>query len=94
MVLCSLRFAAGGNELAAWVQDDTVSVWNLATGALIRRLTVPGSRLGSSAALSPHGDVLAVGFPKGGSTLWDLRTGRAKDELPGPRIGASEHILA
>jgi WD40 repeat protein len=73
-------FAAHSSEFAAYT-DGTIRLWNLATGAEIRRVKVTGG-IGSSFALSPDGRILAVGALDGGTTLWDVGTGKVREKLP------------
>ena len=73
-------FAARSGAFAACA-GDTVRVWDPATGAEIRRLK-GAARYVSSIALSPDGDILAAGSAHGGIKLWDVGTGKVRDELP------------
>lgn len=68
----ALAFSAGDKALA-WADGDTVVVWDLAANAVRGRRRSPGN-LHPCLALTPDGDVVAVGHP-GGVTLWEVATG-------------------
>jgi WD40 repeat protein len=59
-------FARGG---------ETVELWSVAEGRLVRKLEGPGSTA-SALAFSPDGDVLATGTAEGEIRLWSLSGGK------------------
>jgi WD40 repeat protein len=61
--------------LAAAGGDGSVRLWDLATGARLRRLGDPGDRL-TGVAFSPDGTVLATTGNDADIRLWDLARGR------------------
>jgi WD40 repeat protein len=77
-----------GKGLVTDSQDGTLRLWDLATGAEVRRFvktvkrTADGGQIalvrsqGHGAALSPDGKVLAAGAADGTITLWDLATAK------------------
>jgi len=72
-ILC-LAFSPDGRYLASTSNDETVRVWEVATGQVVRRLK--GREIGwESVAFSPDGQYLASG---GGFTiqLWEFATGQ------------------
>jgi WD40 repeat protein/DNA-binding SARP family transcriptional activator len=77
--LYALRFSPDGTLLAARGSDNVV-VWDVATRGLSRLL--PGG--GGSIAFSADSSTLAYGRGGQGITLYDLRTGDEKRQLPTP----------
>jgi len=78
--LPDLAFSPDGRTLAAaWTADDTVAIWNVATGQLRQTPSVPLSRPSGSyntgiLAFSPDGSTLATGAVDGTVRLWDVAT--------------------
>lgn len=65
--------------------DQTIKLWNLNTGKLIRTLKENLGQV-SSVAISPDGNLLAVGsceHPKSNVKVWDLKTGQLLHTLLG-----------
>lgn len=85
----SARFSPDGTMLASGSEDGVVKLWHVATGALLRTLSlnVSSELIVSSEgqlaplAFSPDGKVLAVGYRPGAVTLWDVGTGRVLRQL-------------
>jgi len=73
----SVAFSPDGRLLASGSNDDTVKLWDVATGVVVR--TLKGHRYASvvlSVAFSPDGKVLASGSGDNTVTLWELATGQ------------------
>jgi serine/threonine protein kinase len=72
----SVTFSPDGTTLAAVggtnADDDTVRLWDVATGKRTATLTDPGSKGAYSAAYNPDGSTLAVGDGNGNAYLWDV----------------------
>jgi len=68
----SVAFSADGGTLASGSEDNTIKLWRVADGALLR--TLEGHRYSAvaSVAFSPDGQVLAGGSWDKTITLWDL----------------------
>jgi WD40 repeat protein/uncharacterized protein YjbI with pentapeptide repeats len=73
--------AAGDEVLATAASDGTIRLWDAATGACTKVITVGGGAW--PAETSPDGRLLAYGSPDGVVTLLDLRAGAVWAELPG-----------
>lgn len=95
-VVNSLAISPGGQVLAATVpgRRGAVRLWNTATGRPIGTLTSAGTSGAGSAAFSPNGKVLAVGYDDGTGQLWDVAsrqpTGKplpSADGIPSPGDG-------
>jgi len=81
MVTC-VAYSQDGTRLATGSKDQTVKLWNSATG---RELTTLAGHKGgvTSVAFSPDGNRLVSGSEDSTVKLWDCITG--KDWLPSPR---------
>lgn len=70
-----LDFSSDGQMLATCGWDNTVRLWNVADGALIRTIT-EASTYFMAVALSPDGQfVCAAGYPSGTIRMWNVATG-------------------
>jgi WD40 repeat protein len=81
-----LSFSPDGRVLLAcdyWA--ETVQLWDVAKGQLLRRLRLPGLRRAEHAPLllSPDGTTLASSEVRRVVRLWDARTGQPRMRLPG-----------
>jgi hypothetical protein len=80
-------FSPDGHLLAVW-DDETVLVYDLRTGTLVRRLRA-AERFDDITAVvfHPDGKRLAVGNDEGGVSVWDVGTGN-------PTLAFSGHVGA
>ncbi|MFQ5810941.1 MAG: WD40 repeat domain-containing protein, partial [Armatimonadota bacterium] len=84
-----VAFSPDGKTLATSSTDETVKLWDVATGRLLRTLAAPTFVFGQWLAFSPDGGTLAVagewkeveGGGEGLVQLWDVRTGELRQEL-------------
>ncbi|RMH70837.1 MAG: CHAT domain-containing protein [Cyanobacteria bacterium J007] len=80
----TVAMSPDGKMVASGGQDNTIMLWDLATGQLLRRLTGHGSPI-LSLAFSPDGKTLASSsnheFNDGTIALWDVETGQLKQSL-------------
>jgi WD40 repeat protein len=79
----SVAFSPDGSTLASGSWDNTIKLWNVATGGLLRTLT--GHTKGvSSVAFSPDGMTLASGsYDDNTIRLWNVATGSLLRTLTG-----------
>jgi WD40 repeat protein/serine/threonine protein kinase len=76
-----VAFSPDGRILAARCTNDTVKLWNVATGEEMRRLNNAGDVLCLS--FSPDGQTLATGNWAGEAQLWNVATGKRGLPLQG-----------
>jgi WD40 repeat protein len=84
--VCAVAFSSDGNTLATGSADETVKLWDVATGK--ERVTLRGHRSGISAvAFSPDDRTLASAGIDDAVRLWDLTQPqlRARDRASVPR---------
>jgi serine/threonine protein kinase len=72
----SVAFSPNGQMLAAGDIDDSIYIWNVATGQLAFSLTDPGNSSSSvyAVAFSPNGQMLAAGDGTDTTYVWNLST--------------------
>lgn len=82
----SLAYSPDGNILASGEQGNTVQLWNVSSGAMVRSLSWPGlpTEFVWSVAFSPDGKLLAVGGSDATITLWEAATGKLVRTFTGP----------
>jgi WD40 repeat protein len=86
----ALAYSPAGTLLAAASTDETIWLWNVATGQPLRRLTAPqleGSPWCAcywSLAFSPDGTTLAAGGTDAAVRFWDVATGKLLDVWEAP----------
>ncbi|KAJ5992489.1 hypothetical protein N7451_008213 [Penicillium sp. IBT 35674x] len=78
----SVAFSPNGRLLASGSHDDTVRLWNTATGALMETLDDHSVSVWS-VAFSPDGRLLASGSHDGTVRLWNTATGAIQETLEG-----------
>lgn len=78
----SVALSSDGKQMATGGQDGTVIIWELDTGAEIKRLKSQGTQV-ESVAWHPKDKVLAVGGDDGLIRLWNLASGKLEYKLPG-----------
>jgi WD40 repeat protein len=73
----SLAFSPDGSRLACGDLGNSVQVWDIASGELLRTLVRPGlpSEFIWSVAFSPDGKLLAAGSSDASVSLWEAATG-------------------
>lgn len=85
-----LKIDAGGSILAANTSNDTIGLWRISDGVLLREIDKP-TRWGISLALNPDGSLLAIGLDDGLVTLWSTVDGQ---QVGQDLIGHHGHINA
>jgi WD40 repeat protein len=77
----SVAISPDGQTLIAGVRD-TIKLWDLRTGTLLRTLLVeqealyPEMKRVTMTAVSPNGQVIAIGTASGTFQLWERHTGK------------------
>jgi WD40 repeat protein/DNA-binding SARP family transcriptional activator len=82
-----VAYAPDGARLASIGVDNTVKLWDAATGELLRTLTTPEGDVGGDVAFSPDGKLLAASVASQ-VLVWDAATGEQRWSLPGRMAGA------
>jgi WD40 repeat protein len=78
----SVAFSPDGKILASGNYDNTVKLWDIATGAVLRSLD-GHSHMAHAVAFSPNGKTLASGSYDSTIKLWDVATGAVLRTLKG-----------
>ena len=88
--VASVAFSPDGRRLVSFArhEDDTLRVWDVRTGDLLKTFRDPGAGVpANSAAFSPDGQTLALGrgdWRFGYVDLWNPETGEHRDILGAP----------
>ena len=78
----SVAFSSDSKILASGSEDETIKLWDVATGK--ERATLRGHAIGIySVAFSPNGNLLASGSHDATIKLWDVATGKLRATLNG-----------
>jgi WD40 repeat protein len=74
----SLAYSPDGNQLASAELGNTIHIWDVASGEMLREMSRPGlpNVFVASVAFSPDGMLLAAGGSDGAVTLWDPAAGQ------------------
>jgi eukaryotic-like serine/threonine-protein kinase len=79
-----VRFAPDGQTLASTSSDQSVRLWDVATGEQVAKFT--HEALVDSADFSPDGKLLATGDWSGNVFVWDVATQRKVAQLKGGQV--------
>ena len=78
----SVAFSPNGERVASGSENNTVRIWDAATGKLQRELQGHGDSV-TSVAFSPNGERVASGSDDRTVRIWDAATGQLQRELKG-----------
>ena len=78
----SVAFSPNGERVASGSEDNTVRIWNAATGKLQRELKGHNYTV-TSVAFSPKGERVASGSEDNTVRIWDAKTWQLQRELKG-----------
>ena len=77
----SVLFSPDGKVVASGANDNTIRLWNVATGEALNTLSHPGAV--NSMSFSPDGTTVASGADDNNVHLWDVATGNRITTLHG-----------
>ena len=89
----SIAFSPDGRTLASGSQDNTIKLWDVETGSVLRTLS-GHVRFVWSVAFSPDGRTLASGSDDKTIKLWDVATGRELRALSGHGESVSSVVFS
>jgi RNA polymerase sigma factor (sigma-70 family) len=84
----AIAFSADGETLASAGWNETVRLWQAATGKELLQLG-PHDRAAVSVAFAPHGKTVATGTWFGSTYVWDAVTGKQLRKFPGSPGGVT-----
>ena len=82
-VVYGIKMTPDGRQIVSASHDETLRVWDLASGCCVTALENPGAKLFPSVAITPDGKRVIASGKKHGLRIWDLERGTCMKTIYG-----------